>query len=115
MALYWPAGIPISYESSKKVNPRVLKAQFGDGYEQRAADMINVLPRSGTIKVDQTRPIITQLDNFLRSTQGSTAFWFTPPYDATGSFVADQGWTITEKGYDYAILEIPIREVFELM
>jgi hypothetical protein len=31
-----------------------------------------------------------------------------------GTFVADQGWQVTEKGYDYALLEVTIREVFEL-
>lgn len=124
MALIWPSTIPVSYESSKKVTPRILTAKFGDGYEQRTPDGINIMPRSGTIKVDQKRFItgpsdagttIQDADNFLRSTQGYLAFYFTPPYDQQGTFVADQGWTITEKGYDYGILEVPIREVFELV
>jgi phage-related protein len=89
-------------------------AKFGDGYEQRTPEWINNTPRQITIKVDQTRAIITQLQQFLTSTQGSTAFFFTPPYDTQGTFVADQGWTVTEKGYDYAILDVTIREVFEL-
>jgi phage-related protein len=126
MPLFWPTTVPISYESSKKVTPRILIAKFGDGYEQRTPDGINIMPRSGTIKVDQLRfadpkdPSTAQkniqfLDNWLRQTQGVQAFFFTPPYDVQGTFVADQGWTITEKGYDYAILEVPIREVFELV
>ena len=112
----WPANIPISYESQKKVTPRLLIAKFGDGYEQRSPDWINNLPREVTIKVDQTRDIITQLDEFLTSTQGSQAFLYTPVYDnrGQGTFVADQGWSITEKGYQYAVLEVVIREVFEL-
>jgi phage-related protein len=110
----WPAGIPLSYESQNKAVPRIMIAKFGDGYEQRTPEWINNAPRQITIKVDQTRAIITQLVNFLASTQGSQAFLFTPPYDVQGTFVADQGWTVTEKGYDYAILECVLREVYEL-
>ena len=111
----WPAGIPLSYETQNKYTPRILIAKFGDGYEQRTPDMLNVLPRSVTVKVDQTRAIISQLDVFLQSTLGVYPFWFTPPYEGRGTFVADQGWTITEKGYDYAILEVTLREVFEIV
>lgn len=114
MALNFPAGIPLSYETNKKVTPRILIAKFGASYEQRAQDGIHTKPRTGTIKIDQTRSILDQVNHFLESTQGSTSFWFTPPYDTPGTFVADTGWTVTEKGYDYAIMEIPIREVFEL-
>lgn len=114
----WPAGIPISYESSKKRTPRILIAKFGDGYEQRSPELygINTMPREMTIKVDQTRDVIQTVDTFLASLNGAQGFLFTPPYDAVGQglFVADAGWQITEKGYDYAILEVVIREVFEL-
>lgn len=104
----------MSYETQSKATPRILIAKFGDGYEQRSPDWINNTPRTITVKVDQTRDIITQLEQFLVSLEGSTAFLFTPPYDTQGTFVADQGWTITEKGFDYAILEVQLREVFEL-
>jgi phage-related protein len=110
----WPANIPISYESASKVTPRLLIAKFGDGYEQRSPDWINNMPRSIDIKVDQTRAIISQLNQFLTSLQGAQLFIFTPYQSTWGTFVADQGWTVTEKGYDYALLEVTIREVFEL-
>jgi phage-related protein len=110
----WPATIPISYETQKKATPRILIAKFGDGYEQRTPEWINYLPRQVTVKVDQTRDVIYTLEQFLISTMGCQAFWFTPYQDSAGTFVADQGWTVTEKGFDYAILEVTIREVFEL-
>jgi phage-related protein len=105
----------MSYETEKKYTPRLLIAKFGDGYEQRTPELLNANPRTVTVKVDQTRAIITQIDNFLRSTGGSLAFWFYPPYDAAGTFVADTGWSIVEKGYDYAILTVVLREVFEIV
>jgi phage-related protein len=110
----WPANIPISYESQSKSTPRIMIAKFGDGYEQRSPDWINNLPREISIKVDQTRDIVQQLQQFLASTKGSQAFLYTPYDDTQGTFVADQGWQVTEKGYDYALLEVTIREVFEL-
>jgi len=110
----WPSTIPISYETQSKATPRIMIAKFGDGYEQRTPEWINYLPRQVTVKVDQTRDIITQLEQFLASTMGCQAFWFTPYQDTAGTFVADQGWSVTEKGFDYAILEVVIREVFEL-
>lgn len=125
MALYWPADVPISYESQKKVSPRVLITKFGDGYEQRTPTNLNPAPRQGTIKVDQPRAVISELEAFLKSTDGWQPFWFTPPpgtppylpagppscgpsqpppyfgqktiFTRAGIFVADN-WTITEKG-----------------
>lgn len=114
MALIWPANIPLAYESQKKTTPRILAGKFTDGVEERAPDGINQLPRAGTIRIDQGRRVVSIVTAFLKSTQGVTSFWFTPPYDTPGTFVADSGWTVSEKSYDYAILEIPIREVFEL-
>jgi len=114
MAVPWPPNIPISYETETKTTPRIILAKFGDGYEQRSPDWINANPRTVTIKVDQTRAIIQSLAQFLDSTQGSTAITFTPPYNLVGKFVADAGYKITEKGYDYAILEVALREVYEL-
>lgn len=138
MALYWPSNIPISYESQDKATPRLLSAKFGDGYEQRTPTNLNPAPRTGSVRCDQPRATITQLEDFLKSTGGWLPFWFSPPpgtppylpyqagtppppyfdrlppFTPPGIFVADQGWTITEKGNDYALLEVTIREVFEI-
>jgi len=49
MAVTYPT-IVYGTGSSINTNPRTIKTEFGDGYQQVIADGINFLPRSGTLE-----------------------------------------------------------------
>jgi len=61
-------------------SPRVLKATFGDGYEQRLADGINNIQEEYSIAFNnRTKEEIDDITAFLASKNGVTSFEFTIP------------------------------------
>jgi len=61
-------------------SPRVLKATFGDGYEQRIADGINNIQEEYSIAFNnRTKEEIDDITAFLASKNGVTSFDFTIP------------------------------------
>lgn len=60
--------------------PRVLKVQFGDGYEQRVAEGINNINESYAVTLNnRPKAEIDDVVAFLDSRNGVTAFDFTIP------------------------------------
>ena len=71
--------------ASETPKPRVLKAQFGDGYELRAVHGINNVPRTFSLSFqNRTNDDIDKLYNFFVSLAGVTTCNLTIP-DSTGS------------------------------
>lgn len=69
---------------TRQTQPRVLLAQFGDGYEQRIANGINSLQESYSVTFNnRTKEEIDDITGYLGSLQGVTAFNFTVPDNAT--------------------------------
>lgn len=58
---------------------RVRKAQFGDGYEQSAADGLNSTVLSYTLQFVGDSIKISAILAFLDAHAGATAFYWTPP------------------------------------
>tara|TARA_B100001939_G_C16745348_1_gene531542 strand:- start:279 stop:668 length:390 start_codon:yes stop_codon:yes gene_type:complete len=103
--------------ASETPKPRVLKAQFGDGYEMRMVHGINNVPRSFSLAFNnRTNDDIDKLYNFFVSLASVTTCNLTIP-DSTGSeetlkvVIEDFNKTY---GYDeYYSLTCTAREVFE--
>jgi phage-related protein len=65
---------------TRQTQPRVLLAQFGDGYEQRIANGINSLQESYSVSFNnRTKEEIDDITGYLGSLQGVTALSFTIP------------------------------------
>ena len=65
---------------SRTSAPRVLKATFGDGYEQRLADGINNIQEEYSIAFNnRTKEEIDDITAFFASKNGVTSFDFTIP------------------------------------
>ena len=106
---------------SKKSNPRVLTAKFGDGYEQRAVDGINNLNETYTLTF-KTRPKadIDDIVAFLDSKQNVTKFTLTLPdtNNTTRSGerdvkVVSQEYTTNYEYDNFYTLNVTLRRVFE--
>lgn len=64
---------------SAKHTPRVLKAQFGDGYAQRALDGLNAKESTWEVRfANRSTTEATAILDFLDARQGVEAFLFTP-------------------------------------
>jgi phage-related protein len=73
-----------SYGAQLEEAPRVRSVRFGDGYEQRQADGINVRPQVWSLTFANRTP--TEIDSivtFLRTEGGVTYFTWTPPRQVT--------------------------------
>ncbi len=106
--------IPISFSSNGSVNMRVLEAQFGDGYNQRAADGLNSISTDWSL-VWTARPDadITILTDFFRSKFGFEIFLFTPPNDIERQYVCkDYKPTPTADGF--SSLTAKLEEQFDI-
>ncbi|MCW2242809.1 phage tail protein [Azospirillum canadense] len=83
-----------SVNSQKTVQPRVLKAEFGDGYRQRAADGLNSRPAAWDLKWDAlTTADADTIEAFLDDRGGVEAFWWTPLDAATPRKFIAESWS----------------------
>lgn len=120
------AGTNITGFSSKVVydrgiqqneKPRVLKAQFGDGYEMRVRDGINNTPRSwGLTFNNRTKEDIDKLYKFMNTLAAVDTAKLTVPNSVDGEETA----TVVLEGYNRVMtydnfysLSCTAREVFE--
>ena len=71
---------PIAGSAERGSQCRVLRAEFGDGYSQRAADGINSVRDTYAVSWEGlSRTDANTIDTFLRTHGGHTAFKWTPP------------------------------------
>ena len=80
-----------TYASAVKKAPRILDAQFGDGYAQRAQDGINASPQSWSLVfngVDDTEA--DAIEAFLEARGAHEPFDWTPPGKASARFVCKE-------------------------
>lgn len=84
-----------SHGTQVKRRPRVLKAQFGDGYAQRVGDGINNSPQKWDIRFeDISKADALAIDNYLAGKGGVTKFSWTTPDGVTANFVCEE-WSRT--------------------
>ena len=102
-----------SYSIQLEEEPRVLAAQFGDGYQQRVGDGINIRPRKWTLQFDaRTDAEMTPILAFLRARNGVEAFDWTDPDGVAGKFVCRR-WSRTQPNFGINNLSAVFEEVFE--
>ena len=95
------------------VKPRIMRAQFGDGYQQRVADGINIRPRQWSLSFNtRTDAEIAPVAAFLEARNGLEAFDWTPPQGLAGKFICEQ-WSQTVVRYGINDLSATFVEVFE--
>jgi len=95
------------------IEPRVLTSKFGDGYQQRVGDGINIRPRTFTLTFNtrtdaEMSPIVT----FLETANGINSFDWTPPFGAAGKFVCRK-WSPSKPKFGINNLSLTFEEVYE--
>src|SRR5262252_9015937 len=76
--------------------PRLVKAQYGDGYEQRSkSGDINTLATWQLVFNDRTWTELQSIDNFLKGLNGVDAFVWDPPDPFLPSWFICKKWNYT--------------------
>ena len=90
---------PISSQTQMSMKPRVLSAQFGDGYEQRTLDGINNELEAWQVTIPSYNEVsgASAAEAFLRTQAGVTAFSWTTKFGRTALFVCRE-WTRSPTG-----------------
>ena len=78
--------IPPHQGTSRAIESRILRAEFGDGYSQRTAGGLNNVVDEWQVSWANL-PVTKadQIDSFLHAKKGIEAFLWTPPREAAGS------------------------------
>ena len=97
---------------SKNVTPRVLKAQFGDGYSQRVGDGINFKPRIYNLVFNREVSELNAIDAFLTARAGIEAFYWTPLNGTAGVWLCES-WARTDTLLHVGSISATFTEVFE--
>ena len=104
-----------TFASSWTTKCRVLTAEFGDGYAQRAPDGLNNI----AIELDLTWEGLSEakaqrIVDFLEGLQGYQAFWFKVPRTTTRlKWVCDEWIWVPIEG-EAATLTAKFKQVFDL-
>ncbi len=97
------------------VEPRVLTANLGDGYQQRAADGLNTMPKTASLAWENlTIAEANTIENFFLGKGGHTAFTFTIPKESTSLKWICTQWTRSPKAGGYVNMKATFKQVFDL-
>lgn len=99
---------------TKSSKPRVLTAQFGDGYSQRVGDGINRIVTEWSLSFASRS--ITEINNiisFLEARSGVEAFKWTPPGESTQYAVICPEWSKTYDSPISATIQARFVQVFD--
>lgn len=94
-------------------SPRVLKAQFGDGYEQRAADGINNIATEYDLQFTLTQADSATLLDFFKGLAGVTKFTWQPPGAASAMLWVCDDWSESLRSRTVKTINAHIYRVFE--
>lgn len=102
-----------SFAVPQAVKTRVLKTQFGDGYQQRARDGINNLAREWSLRWEAlTAAELATITDFLEARAGYQSFNWTPPAGATAYMVVAETWNTSLENAGVYNLDVTFAQVF---
>ncbi len=116
------APIEPSYSTSLETEPRVVRVQFGESYEQRSPEGINNLPLNLRLVFANRSLVITkELRRFFLGSppvydrQVQEYFFFTPPapYDTEGKYVIEGRIGVAFVQANSFTTTVNLRQVFE--
>jgi phage-related protein len=103
-----------TYSATKTSAPKVRKAQFGDGYEQRVRFGLNQNPKEWRLTFNVSDADATVIEAFLdaRADDG-TSFDWTPPDGTTSYKWVCESWTRELFEFQQSRVDVTFRQVFE--
>jgi len=111
----FPLTIGPTIGAGRDTKPRVLVAEFGDGFIQRAGDGVNALSDEFSLTwVNLTQAEVTSANQFLRDRAGHEAFLWTPPREVSPRKFICPSWNVTFEDGQLDGLRATFKEVHDL-
>ncbi len=115
MDVFTPDVTPSQNSTSKSTSASVNKAQFGDGYSQRARDGLNSISRSVTLGWEYlTYDQASDLDDFFDAHGGDEAFLYQLSGDSVQRMWTCASWKNGYAGGVAGSYSANLTEVFDL-
>lgn len=111
----FPNPVEPSLATGKKVDTRILIADFGDGYSQRASDGINTLKDTWSVEwncLDSTS--YNEINSFLEARAGWESFEWTPPGESVEKKFICKQWGVSHPGNSKYVISATFNEVYDL-
>lgn len=100
------------YDAAEDVSTKVIKAQFGDGYELRVPDGINAVKSTWALAFTlRTKVEVTAIAAFLRERAGAESFNWAPPGEVARTFKCESWKRVLRTDSDSS-LSCSFEEVF---
>ncbi|MFO1083117.1 MAG: phage tail protein [Reyranellaceae bacterium] len=107
--------IAATFGSSLARAPRTLKNAFGNGYEQRAGDGLNLVPQVWDVAFENIAfGECTTIDTFLAGQKGYLAFLWTPPGAGSALQFKCESWSVAKTSGTTGTLKARFEQVFDL-
>lgn len=86
-------------QSSRTKKPKILRAEFSDGYFQASGDGIHPFEETWTLSFsNRPKAVIDEIVEFLDTSGGVISWYWTPP-DET-ALIPPKRWICTQDGYN---------------
>lgn len=110
-----PTTAPLDPGGERNHKPKVLMAQFGDGYSQRAADGLNNDPRVRQMSwTNLTGAEKTSIYDFFKARNGVQAFYYQEWDEASPKVFICTEWKVIDVAYNTYTVNATFQEVFDL-
>lgn len=110
--------LTFTYTPSKGISssskPRVVSAQFGDGYSQRVPDGLNSVVKEWDLSFN-SNPVnkANSIVKFFEDRKGSEPFLWTPPGETTQYLVICQEWNMVYQTHLSRTVTAKFKQVFD--
>lgn len=95
--------------ASKSLAPRVKRVAFGDGYEQRTADGINIMLETWGVMFKGDPVKIQAIDDFLKARMSLEAFTWTTPENVAIA-VTCESWSHAWDNFGWHTLQAEFKQ-----
>lgn len=101
---------------TKSVKPRVINAQFGDGYSQRMINGINSITREWSVSFNsKSLSVANSIESFLVARKGVEGFLWVPPGEATTYAVICPEWSRSYDTHISATIQAKFVQIFDAL
>lgn len=110
-----PATAPLDPGARRSNKPKVLMAQFGDGFAQRARDGLNNNPlRRDFSWSNLTKEEAEAIDEFFLARRGEQSFYYQKPDESRVRAYICPEWEVTHVAYSVYNVTASFVEVFDI-
>jgi phage-related protein len=103
-----------SFNSPESSQPRVIKTELGDGYQQRIRMGLNSDPKTWDLQFNnRTDAERDQIRTFLEARAGAESFDWTTPWNQVGRKWVCEEWSIDPTNCNNNQIRAKFRQVFE--